>query len=85
MEQKFVGFCPTLNFSFTNFVGLDWIGLDSHVKLSDQIQSLEKHSPLISDKNKIFHTLLHIYLFIFSSTDDWWISNPTVSGFFLLY
>jgi len=43
MEQKIVWIL--LDFSFTHFVGIE---LDSHVNLSDEIRSLEKHSPLIS-------------------------------------
>jgi len=45
MEQKNVRILS--DFSFPNFVG---VGLDPdfHVNLLDWIQSLEKHSPLIS-------------------------------------
>jgi len=45
MEQKI---CRILSdFSFPNFVG---VGLDRFLMLIYRIRSLEKHSPLISDK-----------------------------------
>jgi len=71
-------------------LGLD-LGLEtsrsSKIGLSSVEVFLEKLLPVLRlllflsrHKNKISRLLLHIYLF---KTDDCWISNPTVSGFFV--